>query len=469
MKRVAGGIALAATLFALAPMAPANDAAAKDGKSEAERRLEEVMAELDAQRLQILDLKARIQAPAEGSVDDAVKKYLESEEGKKALGRGPSDFKASWKDGLTFETGDKAFTLKVGGRAMYDFVMPDADDEVEAAVGDFDPQQGFRRLRVEMSGTIHESIYFINSLDFAGAALAYKDNYIGYKGIPLIGHAQVGYMKEPVGLEEMTSSKSITFMERSLANNAFAPAHNNGFMIFNSVLDDRLNWFLGDFSDNAAGGPGNVQMTHNISARIVGTPIFDKEKNLLLHVGLSAQDRNPESENDRFRVRPGIPFLPRTQDTGTISVEKERILGLETAFVMGPLSLQGEYYQAAVSDHPDAPGASPDFTGYYVQASYWVTGESRAYKNGCFGRVKPKNDFTSKGGTGAVELAVRLDSLDLEDDGVTGGEGDAITVGINWHLNANARIMLNYVMYDVENGALDGSVNSLALRFQIEF
>ena len=480
MKRIAGGLALAAGLLAFAPDASADEPGDADGRTSTEKRLDEVLAELESQRTEIRSLQARLAAEdGSGGVGDSVKQYLESEEGKKALGKGATDFKVSWKEGLNFETADKQFSLKVQGRIMFDMVLPDADDDLEAAVGDFDPTVGFRRLRIEMGGTIFENVYYQNSIDFASLpggttagtnnGVQLKDNFIGYKGLPGNTRFQVGYFKEPVGLEELTSSKYITFMERSIATNAFAPAHNMGFMVEGSAMEDRLNWAVGDFTDHNASGVGPTQFQHNFSARICGAPILDKEKKMVLHLGLSLQDRSPETENDRFRVRPEMPFVPRTLDTGVISVDTEQIIGLEAAFVSGPFSVQGEYFMADVDDHPDAPGASPSFSGWYLYASYWVTGESRPYKGGKFDRVIPKSTVTSKGGTGGLELKARIAATDLEDDGVFGGEGEDITIGANWHLNSNLRIMLEYVTHDVEDQALDASVSAIQMRFQIDF
>jgi len=401
-------------------------------------------------------------------VAEAVRKYLESEEGRKALGEAKTDFRVSWKDGLVFETADGEFTLKVGGRLHYDMVFPDADDDLEALVGDIDATAGLRRARVEFSGTLYGNVFYANALEFAGTGTTFKNNYIGLKGLPGGVAFQVGFMKEPVGLEELTSGNHITFVERSLANNAFAPSFDNGVMAFGSHLEDRVNWAFGDFQDNGSGGPAPVSFQHNLTGRISGVPFREKvaDRDTFLHLGASFQDRSPESETDQIQVRPSIPFVVRTQNTGVFSVDTERILGLEAAVVHGPWSLQGEWYRADFEDHPDAPGPSPSYGGYYVMASWWITGETRPYKGGVFSRVKPRSVFDGKGGTGAWEVAARYSALDLDDDGLDGGTGHDVTLGVNWHLNPNARVMLDYVMY-TRHGV--GDVDTLAIRFQVDF
>ena len=76
---------------------------------------------------------------------------------------------------------------------------------------------------------------------------------------------------------------------------------------------------------------------------------------------------------------------------------------------------------------------------------------------------------------GAWEIAVRYDTIDLNDGPISGGEADQITLGLNWYLNPNTRIMWNYVMADMSNlddgtpGGLDTDVNVFEMRFQIDF
>ncbi|MCK6478789.1 MAG: hypothetical protein L6R43_01195 [Planctomycetes bacterium] len=466
MKRIAGGLALAAGLLASAPGAFAADAAG--GKTEAERRLEEVLAELEAQRLEINGLKSQLAVVQGGSgIEAQVMKYLAADEAKKT-DASKDDFRVFWKEGLNFQTADKAFHLKVGGRIMYDMVFPDADDDVEAKAGDFDALSGFRRLRVEFEGTIFKNVFYKNVIDFSDTGYAYKDNLIGFSGLPAVGNFQVGYFKEPVGLEELTSSKYITFTERSIATNAFVPAHNHGFQFFNNYQDGDITWAVGDFWD---GGTGAARVEHGFSGRVTWVPFKNKDDGTLFHVGGSAQLRSPDAESDRFRARPETPFTPRTLDTKVISVDNETILGLEGAWVMGPFSVQGEYYRASIDGHPDVAGSpDPEFSGFYLAGSYFLTGESRPYKNGTFGRVKPKTTFEGETLGGAFEVALRYAKVDLDDDGVQGGVASDWTVGLNWYLNTNTRVMLDFVLHEVRwDSDTEGDVKSVVLRFQVDF
>src|SRR3546814_16954567 len=77
-----------------------------------------------------------------------------------------------------------------------------------------------------------------------------------------------------------------------------------------------------------------------------------------------------------------------------------------------PLTVAGEYGRLSIDRLGSAPSA--DFDGFYAYATYFLTGESRSFKNGTFDRVKPIENF-GQGGLGAWELATRLDSADLTD------------------------------------------------------
>lgn len=82
-----------------------------------------------------------------------------------------------------------------------------------------------------------------------------------------------------------------------------------------------------------------------------------------------------------------------------------------------------------------------------------MTGEHRRYSrsSGTFSFVRPQNNFGIGSGWGAWEVAARYSRLDLDDRNIKGGKLDNITVGLNWHLNPNTRVMWNYVNADRDN------------------
>lgn len=115
-----------------------------------------------------------------------------------------------------------------------------------------------------------------------------------------------------------------------------------------------------------------------------------------------------------------------------------------------------------------------------------VTGESYAdsYKSGVFARMKPKNNFDSKDGWGAIELGLRYSKFDASDfksllpvpTATTSftSEADSWTGGAKWILNPNARILLNYIHTEFDtpirvNSKLSDDEDALVLRAQYDF
>ena len=96
-----------------------------------------------------------------------------------------------------------------------------------------------------------------------------------------------------------------------------------------------------------------------------------------------------------------------------------------------------------------------DFDGWYVETGYFLTGESRQYKNGKFTRPKPFSNI-GEDGTGAWQLALRYSTIDLNDGMIDGGETDAMTVGLNWYPTPTLRFTANYVdVLEIDGGPFD--------------
>jgi phosphate-selective porin OprO/OprP len=171
-----------------------------------------------------------------------------------------------------------------------------------------------------------------------------------------------------------------------------------------------------------------------------------------------------------FSTRPETGIGDNIATTGAIAnADSAFRYGAEMAFVYDKFSLQGEFMGCSVDR---TVGADPSFTGYYVMGSWMITGPCRNYKKdgAHFDRVKPCNNFGCNG-WGGWELAARYSYVDLTDSGIAGGEVWDITVGLNWYLNPNTRLMLNYVHSDLTNrvGVVNGSLDAVGIRVQVDF
>ena len=440
-------------------------------------RIEKLEAQLRAMQAELEALKAeqaKITREAAPAVD---KKQVETMVDKILAERprpemAPGDFRVFWKEGLRFETQDGDFKLKIGGRIYNDWGWMRQDSDVKrhtkadtTTIGGLEDGTEFRSARMYMSGTIYDNIDYKVQFDFAPSTTEFKDVYIGIRDLP-VGYLKIGHFKEPFGLEELTSSRFITFMERSLAN-AFVPDRNSGFTLSSTAFNKRATWAAGIFRESAKYDHGKQQSEggYNLTGRVTALPWYQDDGAKLLHVGVAYSLRDPK-DTEQFKSAPEAHLAPYFVDTTAFAANRTNLLGLESALVCGQFSLQGEYMRAYVDR--SSTTSSPTFDGFYVQGSYFLTGEHRNYKtsSGAFDRVKPKENFKYGAGLGAWEVALRYSQIDLSDNSISGDKLKDITAGLNWYINPNMRIMWNYV-----RSKLDGVGNSnLALmRFQVDF
>ena len=353
------------------------------------------------------------------------------------------------KGALSFKSRDKKFSTKIGGRVQAD-----------AAAYSDDADQGngteIRRARLYLQGTMYHDWAYKLQYDFVSTgSKGIKDAYLSYKGFDNTT-LKVGNFKDPFSLQEQTSSKFVTFTERSLST-AFKAGRHIGFMA--STANNDWSLAAGVFGDSLTTSGGSEDEDWGVGTRATWSPINSKTN--VVHLGLAANYRNTESAGTvQFKTQPethvaGVNIV----DTGTISdVEDVLKLGAEVAYVNGPFSAQAEYITTSVNRESMD---DLDFDTWYAQAGYFFTGESRNYKKGKFGSLTP-NSNVGEGGIGAWELALRYSTIDLNDADIDGGEADAVTIGLNWFATPSLRFSANYVdVLDVKGGSLDEREPSL--------
>ena len=327
-----------------------------------------------------------------------------------------------------------------------------------------------RRVRLFSSGTMYQNVEYKLQLDFANKDVSWKDIFIQLNKLPLIkGSLRIGHFKEPLRLEVLTSSKYITFMERSLSN-TFLPERNSGVM-YNTNIANKISLQAGVFSNGYNFGNELWNYNININGRI--TYLAINNENQLLHLGLASSKRKSSNHTYGFSTRAENHLGTKLLQPEFTDVDETNILGAEIAYVRNRLSLQGEYLRTTVSLTPEMEIHSTEYelNGYYGQVSYFLTGESRPYKSSYagFNRVKPNNNYGSNG-KGSIELVARISKMDLSNAGM--GILDSKTIGVNWYLNPNTRVMFNYVMGELAESDEFGIItpeNSVMMRVQLDF
>lgn len=378
-----------------------------------------------------------------------------------------NQFSTKWDNGFKIENSDKSISLKFGGSIMYDYGFFSLNNEAESNGYKLFSDNGneFRRARLFTSGTIYSNVDFKLQIDFAGGEVVLKDAFITIKKLPVVGNFRVGHFKEPHRLESLTSSKYITFLERALPINVI-PERNSGFMIFNDFVNKQMSWQIGLFrgADRATSDSPEANGDYALTSRLTGLAVNNEKT--LLHLGVSHSYRKPQEDKTfGYSVRPEVHLSNRYIKTNIEGVKNVNLLNFEAALVAGSFSLQGEFSQTNVNSSIK----DETFNSFYTQASYFLTGEKRKYKNSLVGfdRVKPNKNF-GENGSGALELAFRYSLI----EGMNDDEMSNITAGLNWHLNPATRIMANYVISNIENNTQftgDGQFNAFQMRFQIDF
>jgi phosphate-selective porin OprO/OprP len=371
--------------------------------------------------------------------------------------------------GLAIGEKEDGFELTVGGRLHADSVWYQEDDVELSSGGEL------RRVRLDVRATVWDDWHVYTGIDVANPdrilLRGMNLTYTGFEKVDL----QVGRLRQPFGMDDLTGSNYITFMERANVSDVLVPGRSIGFAV--SSAGDHWSSKGGVFwSGDAEGGDddGLVDMdaSWSVSARQTWAPW--SERGRVLHLGVAGSYASGgEIGEARFRMRPGSHVTDvRFVNTGTIEdIERSIFYSAELAASLGPFFFQGEYIGARFR-REDLP--TLDFDGWYAQASWFLTGESRRYSvsRGVFSGVRPRRDFDPReGGPGAWEVGVRYSTVNLNSEEIEGGEQSLVTVGLNWYPNPNVRFMLNYArMLDVDRrGTIfdDDRPSSVGLRSQI--
>ena len=348
-------------------------------------------------------------------------------------------------------------TVELGGRIQADYVYYD-EDNISMGSG-----TELRRTRLFAQGNIDDDWKYKAQYEFAGNGTDIKDMYVQYTGWDF-GKITLGQHKQEAGLEVLTSSKYMTFIERA-AMSAVVPDRR----ISGGLSGDSGNFhYAASLFGDEEGSDNDEGEGVGVNGRLTWAPKFGD--NNQLHFGASGSWQEPGGDETwRVRARPEThKTSQRLVDTDTLDqIDDIVTFGVEGAWIGGPFSLQGEWMQQTVNRDV---GDEPDLTGFYVYGSWFLTGESRSYKNGKFGRTKASN---------AWEIALRYSNLDLEDGDILGGEQDIITFGVNYYVNPYLRFMLNYVATDADDAAgsfvdsdgnrLNDEPNAIAFRVAMDF
>lgn len=378
----------------------------------------------------------------------AMRAKVESLEAKvKELEGGSKAAVPSWKGAPQFTDKASGWSFKPRGRLQYDA------GSVGSPEGVNDRGLGFsnelRRARLGVEGSMPGGFGYKFEADFADNDIEIADALLSYeaaKGLDLV----IGHHNNFQSLEELTSSRFLSFMERAAFTDAFNFERRVG--VSGTYSAGNFLASAGVFTDSIGDLRNDENNAMSFDGRLVFMPKLGETQ---LHFGGSAHFRDnndmTDAANTRYRQRPFIHTTDtRFLATPGLRVEKETSYGLESAAINGPLHAAGEVHWLK----PDTvTGADPTFFGGYAEIGYYLTGETRGYKNGQFDRTKVRKPAGS-GGFGALQLNLRYDYLDLNEAAITGGKQRGYAASLVWIPQDYVRFLLNYARLDYDDAAV---------------
>jgi phosphate-selective porin OprO/OprP len=336
----------------------------------------------------------------------------------------------------------------------------------------------------------------------AGSGPHIKEAWVGYKGILDPVTFKVGAMPTPANLSDMTSSDDLLFNERpSPAQIDRGIAADDGRESVGFLANGSW-WYGSAFLTGDTYGKGDLLAPGSGQEAFVGraavAPFYDPDTNFNVHLGgnytnvLRPQDTTSCTLGGTCSTVAGISLSDRPElrvdnvtflKTPTFNAQGATAYGLEGAASWGPLMVEGENFWYNVDLVPTAGKTNPNFSGWYVEGSWVITGEPRKYNmaNASYTRPSPDNPVGS-GGWGAFEVAGRYSDTDLEyhagqADAVYGGKQQILSAGVNWYPIDALKVMFDYEMVSLQDvGGLtkpgtddNGHFTDLSTRVQITF
>lgn len=367
----------------------------------------------------------------------------------------------SWKGAPLLEDKDAGWSFKPRGRLQYDvgFVANPDESIITRNLG-FNTR--VRRLRLGAEGTIPGGFGYKFEVDFANSSVGFGDAIITYAPAGKPWNLTIGNHETMDGLEQTTSSRFTSFMERAAFNDAFINTRriglSAGYVNKAGTLRANAGLFSAHTIDSSFDNDGWIAAARGVWSPLLGANQF--------HFGANLQHRNFQSNNGgtsnaqsagepssnqraRYRARPLTQLTDqRFVSTDFYAAKSDTIAGLEFGAIFKSLHItaEGQYLWSNAYGPGDTingggdpldlfptasvfvPRGNPSFWGGYAEAGYFLTGETRGYKNGLWDRTKVLKPF-SQGGWGALQVNGRVDYLDLDSGKLKRGCSNNFTTG----------------------------------------
>jgi phosphate-selective porin OprO/OprP len=289
----------------------------------------------------------------------------------------PADTKVdASRGGLTISSGVNSLTI--GARAQVRWTLDAREDasadttgtgvgEEDGAISSFDVP----RLRLTLSGGafrpwLKYSFQFELSRTGCEGGSRIKDAVLEIRPVGRSFRFQAGQFKAPFGLQQLTSSGRLQFVDRAITDNKFNPGRDMGAMFSGTLATRRAGYDLGVFNGSGE-SIRQANDTHLLVGRVYLQPIgayalaetsVDAPEKPVLHLGAAIRS----GKQIRGRTAPGIVEDPDNQTA----------MNLEFAFKGPRLYSTAEYFWMTDEQENPSEGRDIDSRGFHAQAGYMV-------------------------------------------------------------------------------------------------
>jgi phosphate-selective porin OprO and OprP len=464
-------LAISAAIVAGALMGSLNATAADaDPQLEAMRRqIEALQAQLDAQKAQLAKLEAsRVSAQDAPRVTMAYgRPTISSADGQATL-----SLRAVVQGDYAHYAQDPAGSLATDFRRGSVGAPPNRENN---AARDLSDGMNFRRARFGIEGSFVRNFNYKLVMEFAGSGTEgparINDawlNYVGFAPFTI----QFGAGAPSANLDDSTTPEDLLFMERATPSDLSRSLGGADGRTGIGIKGSGARWMGALTLTGRTVNDAEVNDSQtSVVARVAGLLATSADYNL--HVGASETYvlHPPDAGIDAAGVRYGVRYRSQPElrvdstrliDTGSVDATNAFATGVELAGNWRNFLFQGEQFWFGI-DRRSSTLANPRFSGYYLQSSWVLTGESHRYNmaTASYQNPRPYVNAGPGGGWGAWELALRYSHMDLDfheglvnaaipADGIRGGVQNIWTLGVNWYLSPNIKLMLNGLHVDVQ-------------------
>jgi phosphate-selective porin OprO/OprP len=359
--------------------------------------------------------------------------------------------RVEWRDGKTRITAGSAY-LEISNRVQVRYTHEFPDEMVSLAGLDPGESRGsfrVRRAKLKLEGWFwkEDNLSFEVQMNWPAASASNPGAFLEDANLAWdpagTGAFRVvfGQFKPPFGLQELTSSGNLSFVDRSLVSNEYARGRDAGVAVQGVLFENRIEYRAGVFNGNGVARSTNDNAAFQVNGRLMWQP--NGREDLVHRAWVSgALYSEPDFESTTTPIYAIGVNYEHNDFHGTTAGNDlaSNIVGIDGIFKFKGVSATGAYFWRRRS-----PEVGDDFRadGYYLQSGVMLNPQR------------------------TIEGVIRYGSRDvndtIDDDGATELRG-----GVSYYYRRHL-LKLQLDAGRIESRASEGRTADSELRVQAQF